>query len=110
MRATSDVRVYLKRLLRAGLAYQAGDILSKGIALFMLPLYTAYVSRAGYGYAETLLTAVILLSIVLGFIYYNTIFLAKILGSSGKIPPVLAGWSQDVLFGLFAVFLILREE
>ena len=52
----------------------------------------------------------ILLSIVLGFIYYNTIFLAKILGSTGKIPPVLAGWSQDVIFGLFAVFLILREE
>ena len=52
----------------------------------------------------------ILLSIVLGFIYYNTIFFAKILGSSGKIPPVLAGWSQDVLFGVFAVFLIMREE
>ena len=50
---------------RAGVAYQAGDILSKGVALFTLPLYTSYVSPAGYGYAETLLTAVILLSIVL---------------------------------------------
>ena len=59
------MRVYLKRLLTAGLAYQAGDILSKGIAVFMLPLYTRYVTAAGYGYAETLLTAVILLSIVL---------------------------------------------
>ena len=59
------MREYLKRLVGAGLAYQAGDILSKGVALFMLPLYTAYVSPAGYGYAETLLTAVILLSIVL---------------------------------------------
>ena len=56
---------YLKRLLTAGFAYQAGDILSKGVALFTLPLYTSYVSPAGYGYAETLLTAVILLSIVL---------------------------------------------
>jgi len=52
----------------------------------------------------------ILLSIVLGFVYYNTIFFAKIMGTNGVIPPVLAGWSQDVLFGLFAVFLILREE
>jgi len=59
------VRDYLRRLVSAGLAYQAGDILSKGIAVFMLPLYTTYVSASGYGYAETLLTAVILLSIIL---------------------------------------------
>jgi O-antigen/teichoic acid export membrane protein len=59
------VRDYLRRLVGAGLAYQAGDILSKGVAVFMLPLYTTYVSASGYGYAETLLTAVILLSIVL---------------------------------------------
>ena len=56
---------YLKRLVRAGVAYQAGDILSKGVAVFTLPLYTHYVGPSGYGYVETLLTAVILLSIVL---------------------------------------------
>ncbi len=56
---------YLKRLVRAGAAYQAGDILSKGVAVFTLPLYTHYVNASGYGYVETLLTAVILLSIVL---------------------------------------------
>jgi O-antigen/teichoic acid export membrane protein len=56
---------YLKRLIRTGAAYQASDILSKGVALFTLPLYTRYVSNTGYGYAETLLVAVILLSIVL---------------------------------------------
>ena len=56
---------YLKRLVTAGLAYQAGDILSKGAALFTLPLYTRYVATTQYGYAEALLTAVILLSIVL---------------------------------------------
>lgn len=56
---------YLKRLLRAGAAYQASDILSKGVALFTLPLYTRYVSKVGYGYVETLMVAVIFLSIVL---------------------------------------------
>jgi O-antigen/teichoic acid export membrane protein len=59
------VFAYLKRLITAGAAYQAGDILSKGAALFTLPLYTRYVVRVQYGYAEALLTAVILLSIVL---------------------------------------------
>lgn len=52
----------------------------------------------------------ILLSIVLGFVYYNIIFFAKVIGSSGQIPPVVAGWSQDVLFGAFALFLIARQE
>jgi lipopolysaccharide export system permease protein len=52
----------------------------------------------------------ILLSIVLGFVYYNIIFFAKVMGSSGVIPPVIAGWSQDVLFGVFGLFLIAREE
>jgi O-antigen/teichoic acid export membrane protein len=56
---------YLRRLVRTGVAYQAGDILSKGVAVFTLPLYTRYVPASGYGYVETLLTAVILLSIVL---------------------------------------------
>ena len=56
---------YLKRLVKAGVAYQTGDILSKGVAVFTLPLYTHYVNASGYGYVETLLTAVILLSILL---------------------------------------------
>jgi len=52
----------------------------------------------------------ILLSIVLGFVYYNTIFFAKIFGGNGVVPPWVAGWSQDILFGAFALFLIAREE
>ena len=40
--AATDVRVYLKRLLTAGLAYQAGDILSKGDR----PLHAAALHRA----------------------------------------------------------------
>jgi lipopolysaccharide export system permease protein len=52
----------------------------------------------------------ILLSIVLGFVYYNIIFFAKVVGSNGAIPPVVAGWSQTVIFGVLAVVLILREE
>jgi O-antigen/teichoic acid export membrane protein len=56
---------YLKRLLSTGAAYQLGDILAKSIALVTIPLYTRHVSRAGYGAANSLLTAVILASIFL---------------------------------------------
>ena len=56
---------YLKRLVSTGAAYQFGDILAKGIALVTIPLYTRHVSQAGYGAANSLLTAVILASILL---------------------------------------------
>jgi O-antigen/teichoic acid export membrane protein len=56
---------YLKRLLTTGAAYQAGDLVAKALAVFTLPLYTRYVSQSQYGYAETLLTQVVLVSILL---------------------------------------------
>jgi O-antigen/teichoic acid export membrane protein len=56
---------YLKRLLTTGAAYQFGDILAKAIALVTIPLYTRYVSRGGYGAANSLLTSVILASVFL---------------------------------------------
>jgi O-antigen/teichoic acid export membrane protein len=59
------VLAYLKRLLTTGAAYQFGDLLAKAIALVTLPLYTRHVSPAGYGAANSLLTAVILASIFL---------------------------------------------
>ena len=59
------MRSYLKRLVTTGAAYQAAEIIAKGIAVFTLPLYTRHVSSEGYGAYNTLLTAVILSSIVL---------------------------------------------
>jgi O-antigen/teichoic acid export membrane protein len=56
---------YLKRLVTTGAAYQAGDLVAKAFAVFTLPLYTHYVSQSQYGYAETLLTQVVLVSIFL---------------------------------------------
>lgn len=55
---------YLKRLVTSGAAYQAAGLLASLLALFTLPLYTHALTTADYGYAETLLTFVILGSIV----------------------------------------------
>jgi O-antigen/teichoic acid export membrane protein len=59
------VQAQLKRLATSGLAYQAAGLLSAFLALFTLPLYTRHLSTADFGYAETLLTLVILSSILL---------------------------------------------
>ncbi len=57
----------LKRLAASGLAYQAASLLAALLALFTLPLYTRFLSEADFGYAETILTLVILASILLRF-------------------------------------------
>lgn len=59
------MRDYLKRLLTTGAAYQAADIVAKGFAVVLLPLYTSHVPSHEYGAYNTLLTSVILTSIVL---------------------------------------------
>ncbi|MEA2267609.1 MAG: hypothetical protein QOC64_219, partial [Solirubrobacteraceae bacterium] len=55
----------LKRLATSGTAYQASSLVAAALALFTLPLYTRYLTSAELGYAETLLTAIILVSILL---------------------------------------------
>ncbi|HEX2129731.1 MAG TPA: oligosaccharide flippase family protein [Solirubrobacterales bacterium] len=58
---------YLRRLATTGAAYTASSVLSKLVAVFLLPLYTAYLSPADYGAAEVMLAAVVAGSIIIRF-------------------------------------------
>jgi O-antigen/teichoic acid export membrane protein len=55
---------YLRRLASTGAAYTAASILSKLIAVALLPLYTRYLTRAEYGAAEVMFAAIVSASIV----------------------------------------------
>ena len=55
---------YLRRLATTGAAYTAASILSKLLAVALLPLYTAYLDPVDYGAAEVLFSAVVAASIV----------------------------------------------
>jgi O-antigen/teichoic acid export membrane protein len=55
---------YLRRLATTGAAYTAASILSKLIAVALLPLYTRYLTTADYGAAEVMFAAVVSASIV----------------------------------------------
>lgn len=55
---------YLRRLATTGAAYTAASILSKLLAVALLPLYTRYLDPTDYGAAEVLFTAVVTASIV----------------------------------------------
>src|SRR5215212_7759265 len=56
---------YLRRLATTGAAYTASSVISKLIAVALLPLYTRYLTTADYGAAEVLITGVIAASIVI---------------------------------------------
>jgi O-antigen/teichoic acid export membrane protein len=56
---------YLRRLATTGAAYTASSILSKLIAVALLPLYTRHLSPSDYGAAEVMVVAVIATSIVI---------------------------------------------
>jgi O-antigen/teichoic acid export membrane protein len=61
------VTAYLKRLVSSLAAYQVADIVSKFIAVILLPVYTRYVTPQGYGVVELLANGVILISILARF-------------------------------------------
>ncbi|MBV9804195.1 MAG: lipopolysaccharide biosynthesis protein [Solirubrobacterales bacterium] len=58
---------YLKRLVSSLAAYQVADVVSKFIAVLLLPVYTRYIPPAGYGVVELLGNGVILISILVRF-------------------------------------------
>ena len=55
---------YLKRLVSSLAAYQVADVVSKLMAVLLLPVYTRYISPSGYGVVELLANGVIFISIL----------------------------------------------
>ena len=55
---------YLRRLATTGAAYTASSVLSKLVAVVLLPIYTAYLSPADYGAAEVMLASLVAASIL----------------------------------------------
>jgi O-antigen/teichoic acid export membrane protein len=58
---------YLRRLATTGAAYTAASIVSKLIAVALLPLYTRYLTPGDYGTAEVMFAGVVSASIVVRF-------------------------------------------
>jgi O-antigen/teichoic acid export membrane protein len=55
---------YLKRLASSLGAYQLANVVGKVFAIVLIPVYTGKIAPSGYGIAETLMTFVVLISIV----------------------------------------------
>jgi LPS export ABC transporter permease LptF/LPS export ABC transporter permease LptG len=48
------------------------------------------------------------LAVGVGIVYWSTAALFEAMGSIGQLPPLIAGWAPDVMFGFLAVYFILR--
>src|SRR4051794_12973419 len=92
---------YLRRLATTGAAYTAASVVSKVIAVALLPLYTRYLSTSDYGAAEVLFAAVVTASIVvrLGLIEAILRFYYK----DGEDPAQVVAGSFAGLFWLSTV-------
>ncbi len=92
---------YLRRLATTGAAYTAASILSKLIAVALLPLYTRYLTTADYGAAEVMFAAVVSASIVVRFGLIEA--LLRFYYKDGENPAKVVATSFAALFWLSTV-------
>ena len=50
----------------------------------------------------------LLLAFVLAFLYQVLMAWSRVLGQAGYVPPVMAAWSQNVIFGGLGILLLWR--
>ena len=87
---------YLRRLATTGAAYTAASVLSKLIAVALLPLYTRYLTPADYGAAEVLFAAVVAASIVIRFGVIEAVL--RFYYKAGEDPERVVATSFAALF------------
>jgi LPS export ABC transporter permease LptF/LPS export ABC transporter permease LptG len=79
---------------------------------FSFPLIAFVITLIGIPFSFTMggkgaLTG-IALSIGIGIVYWSTSSLFEAMGNLSQLPPAMAAWSPDILFGLAGTYLLLR--
>jgi O-antigen/teichoic acid export membrane protein len=85
---------YLRRLATTGAAYTASSVVSKLIAVFLLPVYTHYLTPSDYGAAEVMLASVIAASIVVRFGIIEAILRFYYLAGESPARVVATGFAS----------------
>jgi len=48
------------------------------------------------------------LAVGVGIAYWSAAALFEAMGSVGQLPPLIAGWAPDAIFGFLAIYFIFR--
>ncbi|MBI3921409.1 MAG: LptF/LptG family permease, partial [Armatimonadetes bacterium] len=52
----------------------------------------------------------ILITVLLVFLYNGLMGWSRALGIGGRVPPMVAAWSQNFVFGLVGLYFLWREK
>jgi O-antigen/teichoic acid export membrane protein len=96
---------YLRRLASTGAAYTAASILSKVIAVALLPLYTRHLTTDDYGLAEVMFAAVVTASIVVRFGLIEAVL--RFYYSDDEEPRAVVASAFAALFWLSALTVLI---
>lgn len=108
----TELRGQMLRLTQSGLPARAYQIeycfkLALPLSSFILMLCIAPLSLR-FGRSGGFMG--ILIGIVIMFFYWNVIWFSRILAEAGALAPVLAGWSEIIIFGILGLFLMWKVE
>jgi lipopolysaccharide export system permease protein len=72
------------------------------LALVGMPLAVHFGRSGGF--------AGLLIGILISFFYWNAYFLGQKLGAGGRVPPLLAAWTPNMLFAALGLYMLWKEE
>ena len=105
-----ELRRYIRDLAQSGF-----DVVRLTVQLyrkFSYPLIALVVALIGIPFAFTVgrkgALSGIALSLAIAMLYWSTSSLFESMGDLSQLPPAVAAWSPDVIFGLGGAYLLLR--
>ena len=107
-----ELRQYIADLRQSGF-----DVVRLSVQFyrkFSFPLIAFVITLIGIPFSFTMgakgaLTGVAL-SIGIAIVYWSTSSLLEAMGNLNQLPPAMAAWSPDILFGLAGAYLLLRMK
>jgi LPS export ABC transporter permease LptF/LPS export ABC transporter permease LptG len=101
---------YIKSLQQAG--FDTSRLSVQWQKKFAFPMIAAIIVFLGAPFAFLVGTrgaiGGLALAVGIGIVYWATAALFEAMGSVGQLPPLLAGWAPDAIFGFLAVYFFLR--
>jgi lipopolysaccharide export LptBFGC system permease protein LptF len=105
----TELRAYTEQLARSGF-----DVVRQRVALYRklsFPFVTIVMTLIAVPFAVTIgrsgAMAGIGVGIGIAIVYWTTILFFAAMGSGGLLPPMLAAWAPNLLFGAGAAYLLL---
>ena len=105
-----ELRRYINELAQSGF-----DVVRLSVQFyrkFSFPLIAFVVALLGIPFSLTMgkkgALSGVAVSIAIAIVYWSVSSLFEAMGNLNQLPPIVAAWSPDLLFGLGGVFLLLR--